>query len=127
MKRTIPGLLLAIAMAVGCSIGCSIPHDVPHEVCEACITKDGVTGCGRVDVNLKQHPDVTDDMVKLRAGQQACKELAARKGGGYAGPLYQQAFKECAAKVTPKDLFRTQCDPQIRTENWQPKDGIDAY
>lgn len=123
MKAIVPALLALAAV----TLGCQIPHDVPHEICQACITREGATGCGQVDVNLKQHPDVTEDMVKLRAGQAACKELAARKGGGYAGPLFQQAFQACAAKVTPKDLFRTHCDSQVRTESWQPSDGIDAY
>ena len=92
--------------------------------CDACIEREGQMFCGRAHANLTKLPETKPETVKLEAGKAACVELAARKGGGYAGPPYQQALAACSAGVTAKDLRRVKCDEFVTSRTWHPKDGV---
>ncbi len=117
MKRAFAMLLLAAALS-----GCRKEHKILN--CEACIERDGQLFCGRTQTDqFKQKVAVTEEQGKLGAGQAACVEFAARKGGGYAGPPYHKALEECRTTVTMKDLVRTRCDETVVQLPWDPKDG----
>lgn len=80
--------------------------------------------CGQSDISLQKEPDATEDDAKLAAGKAGCVELAARKGGGYSGPPFQEALKACAASVTASDLRRVHCEDRVSGKKWRPQDGI---
>lgn len=115
-------IALALALLIAAAAGCKKQD---HWIaCDACIEREGQMFCGRAHVSLTRSPEMTRDTVKLEAGKAACVELAARKGGGYAGPPYQQALAACAASVTPKDLRRVKCEEFVTSSQWHPKDGV---
>ena len=95
-----------------------------HILCQACIEKEGQMFCGQSDINLEKEPDATEDDAKLAAGRASCVEFAARKGGGYSGPPYQQALKACVASITAKDLRRVSCEDRVSGKKWKPQDGV---
>ena len=95
-----------------------------HILCQACIEKDGQMFCGKSDISLEKEPDATEEDAKLAAGRASCVEYAARKGGGYSGPPYQEALKACAASITPKDLRRVSCEDRVSGKKWKPQDGV---
>lgn len=115
-------LLFAVPFAIALVSGCK--KQETWMICEACIEREGQMFCGRHHVNLTKHPETKQDTVRLDAGRAACVELAARKGGGYAGPPFQAALEKCAAGVTPKDLRRVKCDEFATSSQWHPKDGV---
>lgn len=118
-----PDALLLLAAC--CLFACQ--KSVTHRVCEACIQRDGQVSCGRSDTDLEKHPDFDEAQSKLDAGKAACTEIAARKGGGYAGPLYHQAFDACTASVKASDLIRVHCDDVVVESRWNPRKGNDDY
>lgn len=95
-----------------------------HLLCDACIEKDGQMFCGRSDIDVDKEKEATEADAKLAAGKAACVEFAARKGGGYAGPLYQEALRTCTAAVRPKDLLRARCEDRVTAKPWNPRDGL---
>ncbi len=117
MKR-LAGLVLVLIA------GCSRADVVRY--CEACIEKDGGVYCGKAYTSLKREPDVTEDMTKLAAGREACTEWAARKGGGYAGPVFNEFRMRCAKEVEPAHLRRTRCEDKVTRRTWHPREGSDA-
>ena len=117
MKRFAFVLLLAGLLA-----GCTREHTIL--VCDACFEREGQMFCGRSETDqFKQKVPVTEEEGKLEAGRAACREFAARKGGGYNGPPFKKAFEECGAALTAKDLRRTRCDESVVRMEWNPKDG----
>ena len=95
-----------------------------HILCEACFQKDGQMFCGQSDISLSKEPDATEADAKLAAGKAGCVEFAARKGGGYSGPPYQEALKACAASITASDLRRVHCEDRVSGKKWRPQDGM---
>jgi len=95
-----------------------------HLMCDACIEKDGQMFCGRSDINMALEPDTTEDEAKIAAGKAGCVEYAARKGGGYAGPPFEEALKACKASITTKDLRRAHCEDRVTAKKWRPQDGV---
>ena len=112
----------AAVLMLAASVGCYTKER--HMMCDACIEKDGQMFCGRSDINMTLEPDTTEDEAKIAAGKAGCVEYAARKGGGYSGPPYQEALKACAASVTLKDLRRTHCEDRVTGKKWRPQDGV---
>ena len=117
-RRLPPAALLALLSVAACT---TKEH---HLVCDACIERDGQMFCGRSDIDLAKEPDTSEPEAKLAAGKAACIELAARKGGGYAGPPFEKALKACAGSVTPKDLRRARCEDRVTERPWNPRDGV---
>ena len=108
-------LILGLALA-----GCSKDHTIL--TCDACFERDGQMFCGQTVVDqFRMKTPVTEDDAKLTAGREACREFAARKGGGYNGPPFKKAFDECGNTITMKDLRRTHCDETIVHLPWDPK------
>jgi hypothetical protein len=95
-----------------------------HIMCQACFEKDGQMFCGQSDISLETEPDATEDTAKIAAGRAGCIEYAARKGGGYSGPPYQEALKACSASITVKDLRRVSCEDRVSGKKWKPQDGV---
>lgn len=119
MVRLVPLLVLfLVALTSGCY------KSERHMLCEACIEKDGQMFCGQSDINMVLEPETTEDEAKLAAGKAGCVEYAARKGGGYAGPPFQEALKACSAAVTAKDLRRVHCEDRVTSKKWRPQDGV---
>lgn len=119
MRRVAAAVLLVLLSA-----GCSRMEVVRY--CEACFEKDGLMLCGKAYTNVKREPDVTEEGTKLLAGQDACTEWAARKGGGYAGPLFHEARAQCAKEVKLEQLRRVRCEDKVTKRTWSPRDGSDA-
>jgi hypothetical protein len=118
LPRLVPALALALVLLAGCF------KQERHILCEACIERDGQMFCGQSDISLEKEPDSTEEDAKLAAGKAACVEVAARKGGGYSGPPFQQALKACAASVTASDLRRVHCEDRVSGKKWRPQDGV---
>lgn len=117
----LPGAVAFVVLAALVS-GCF--KQERHILCQACIEKEGQMFCGQSDINLEKEPDATEDDAKIAAGRAGCVEFAARKGGGYSGPPYQEALKACAASITAKDLRRVSCEDRVSGKKWKPQDGV---
>ncbi len=113
--------IACLALVLAASAACSKDHKIL--TCDACIQKEGQIFCGRTQTDLmREKKEVSEDDGKIGAGQAACIEYAARKGGGYAGPPYEEALAKCRASITMKDLMRTHCDEEIVRLPWNPKE-----
>ncbi len=121
--RTRSARTLLLILLAAASVGACRRTGVERR-CEACIERDGSTWCGRAAVDLGKRPGASEGEVKLDAGRAACVELAARKGGGYAGPLFEKARSECEASVRPADLRRATCEDRAFSVPWNPRDGL---
>ena len=110
--------LLVLAVLGGCS------KEERHFVCEACIEREGQMVCGRSQIDRTKEPDTTEELAKLAAGKAACTEVAARKGGGYAGPPFEKALAACVASVKPADLRRARCEDRVTRRYWNPREGL---
>ena len=120
-------LMLALALlAISSCFVCGCRKNEVIRKCEACIEKEGQMFCGSSLTNLNKHPDIDEDASKLGAARGACVEFGARKGGGYAGPLYKQAMEACAQTVKAKDLRRARCEDLVNRDVWNPREGVDA-
>ena len=116
--------VLAFAFLLALLAGCQKNERIRR--CEACIEKDGQMFCGSSLTNLNKHPGIGEEESKLGAAKGACIEFGARKGGGYAGPIFKQANEACQASVKLKDLRRARCEDLVNRDVWTPREGIDA-
>jgi len=119
--RTAAALGLLLVLAAGCT------RNVTYRICEACLEREGTLYCGRSFTNLRLHPDVPDEATRLAAGKTGCVQFAAHKGAGYSGPLYDKTLAACQAKVTLSELKHARCSEEVRSESWNPRDGVDSY
>lgn len=114
MKKFVLGMLLLSA--------CTRLETVRY--CEACVEKDGAMFCGKAYTNLRTEKHVPEEATKLVAGQAACTEWAARKGGGYAGPVFDEFRMKCAKDLKPAQLKRVRCEDKVTKREWHPRDGV---
>lgn len=122
MARESVPLHLALALVALAASGCF--KEERHLLCQACFERDGQMFCGQSDISLEKEPDATEADAKLAAGKAGCVEFAARKGGGYQGPPFQEALKKCTASLTAADLRRVSCEDRVSGKKWRPQDGV---